>query len=94
MTKDTLIRKLNDRSARIGVIGLGYVGLPLILRFSDVGYKVTGFDIDESKVSRLNSGQSYIERIKPQVIVTFSPDGGYGHPDHIAIGQFTLAAIL
>lgn len=67
-TKDALIEKLNDRTARIGIIGLGYVGLPLMLRFSEVGYKVTGFDIDDKKVSRLNSGESYIERIAPRTI--------------------------
>src|SRR5687768_6313763 len=67
-SKDALIRKLQDRTARIGVVGLGYVGLPLVLRFAEVGYKVTGFDIDESKVARLGRGESYIERITPQTI--------------------------
>jgi UDP-N-acetyl-D-glucosamine dehydrogenase len=66
--KDALIAKLNARTARIGIIGLGYVGLPLMLRFSEVGYKVVGFDIDEKKVSRLNAGESYIERITAQTI--------------------------
>ena len=66
--KDALIKKLRDRTARIGIIGLGYVGLPLTLRFSEVGYKVTGFDVDQNKVSKLNSGESYIERIKPRAI--------------------------
>src|SRR5688572_11389306 len=63
-----LLRKLNERTACIGIIGLGYVGLPLLLRFSEVGYKVTGFDIDTAKVERLNAGESYIERIKPEAI--------------------------
>jgi UDP-N-acetyl-D-glucosamine dehydrogenase len=66
--KDTLVAKLNERSARIGIIGLGYVGLPLMLRFAELGYKVTGFDIDERKVSRLNRGESYIERIADATI--------------------------
>lgn len=66
--KDALVKKLNDRTARIGIIGLGYVGLPLMLRFAEIGYKVTGFDIDDNKVSRLNGGESYIERIKPETI--------------------------
>lgn len=66
--KDALVRKLNDRTAQIGIIGLGYVGLPLVLRYSEIGYKVTGFDIDDSKVSSLNSGESYIERITPETI--------------------------
>jgi UDP-N-acetyl-D-glucosamine dehydrogenase len=66
--KDALIRKLNERTAVIGIIGLGYVGLPLMLRYSDVGYKVVGFDIDDAKVSRLNAGESYIERIAASTI--------------------------
>jgi UDP-N-acetyl-D-glucosamine dehydrogenase len=66
--KDTLVGKLNERTARIGIIGLGYVGLPLMLRFGEIGYRVTGFDIDERKVTRLNKGESYIERISDETI--------------------------
>jgi UDP-N-acetyl-D-glucosamine dehydrogenase len=66
--KDTLVKKLNDRTAIIGIIGLGYVGLPLTLRFAELGYKVVGFDIDERKVTRLSKGESYIERISDQII--------------------------
>lgn len=58
-----LIRKLETRTAVIGIVGLGYVGLPLMLRYAHVGFKVLGFDIDPDKVSRLNHGQSYIEHI-------------------------------
>ena len=58
-----LIGKLQDRSAVIGIVGMGYVGLPLMLRFVDVGYRVLGFDIDPNKVERLNRGESYIEHI-------------------------------
>ena len=61
--KSDLLKKLADRSAVIGIVGLGYVGLPLMLRFSEVGYKVLGFDIDQAKVSALNEGRSYIEHI-------------------------------
>ena len=66
--KTALLEKLNDRTARIGIVGLGYVGLPLMLRFAEVGYKVVGFDIDEKKVQRLNKGESYIERITAETI--------------------------
>jgi UDP-N-acetyl-D-glucosamine dehydrogenase len=66
--KDALIKKLNDRTARIGIIGLGYVGLPLMLRFTEVGYRVVGFDIDAEKVAKLNRGESYIERIAGETI--------------------------
>ncbi len=51
------------KGVRIGIIGCGYVGLPLALRFADVGQHVTGFDTDKSKVDKLNAGQSYIQHI-------------------------------
>jgi UDP-N-acetyl-D-glucosamine dehydrogenase len=63
-----LKRKLETRTAVIGIVGLGYVGLPLMLRYSHVGFKVLGFDIDPDKVSRLNHGQSYIEHIPARSI--------------------------
>ncbi len=56
-------RKIENRTARVGIIGMGYVGLPLALLFSDERFKVTGFDIDAEKVLSLNSGSSYIVRI-------------------------------
>ncbi|AXC11743.1 UDP-glucose dehydrogenase [Acidisarcina polymorpha] len=60
--------KLDRRTARIGVIGLGYVGLPLALLFSEEGFPVTGFDIDPAKVETLNADGSYIVRITPEEI--------------------------
>ncbi len=51
------------KDMQIGIIGCGYVGLPLALRFADVGQRVTGFDLDQSKVDKLNAGQSYIQHI-------------------------------
>jgi len=59
MSKKKLLEKLQSRQAIIGVFGLGYVGLPLSLRYAEVGYRVIGFDIDESKVNMINNGQSY-----------------------------------
>lgn len=61
--KANLAGRLSDRTATIGIVGLGYVGLPLVLRFSEVGYKVIGFDIDQFKVDRLLEKQSYIDHI-------------------------------
>lgn len=61
--KSDLIRRLDERTATIGIIGLGYVGLPLVLRFSEVGYRVVGFDIDEAKVEALTARRSYIDHI-------------------------------
>jgi len=64
----TLLQKLKDKSARIGIVGLGYVGLPLGLRFSEAGFAVTGLDIDPDKVKALNAGRSYIAQIPAERI--------------------------
>jgi UDP-N-acetyl-D-glucosamine dehydrogenase len=58
------LQRLKTRTASIGVIGLGYVGLPLSLLLAEAGFKVTGFDVDEEKVTDLESGRSYIFRIQ------------------------------
>lgn len=59
----TLLDKLRQRQALVGVIGLGYVGLPLVLRFLEEGFPVLGFDTDPAKVEKLNRGESYIKHI-------------------------------
>ncbi|QEY23632.1 nucleotide sugar dehydrogenase [Neisseria animalis] len=61
--KHATLRKFTDQTATIGIVGLGYVGLPLMLRYTDVGFRVLGFDIDTEKVGKLNRGESYIEHI-------------------------------
>ena len=63
-----LEEKISSKSARVGIYGLGYVGLPLALRFAEVGLEVLGFDIDAGKVQQLNAGGSYIERLMPSSI--------------------------
>jgi len=66
--KQHILNRITDKSAVIGIVGLGYVGLPLMLRFAEVGYKVLGFDIDQSKVDALMAGRSYIEHISAESI--------------------------
>ncbi len=63
-----LIKKIESRSANIGVIGLGYVGLPIVIAFCRAGFQVTGFDIDPVKVDLLRNGKSYIKHITPERI--------------------------
>ena len=65
---NTLIERIHSRRAIIGIVGLGYVGLPLMLRYTSVGFKVLGIDIDPAKVEKLNAGQSYIEHIPAEKI--------------------------
>jgi len=65
---EALKQKFATREARIGIVGMGYVGLPLALLFSEEGFRVTGFDIEAAKVQKLNSGGSYIVRILPESI--------------------------
>jgi UDP-N-acetyl-D-glucosamine dehydrogenase len=60
---EQLTTRLRERTAVIGIIGLGYVGLPLTLRYAEAGFRVLGIDIDGSKVERLNRGESYINHI-------------------------------
>src|SRR6187431_3070482 len=62
----SLKEKIRERKARIGVIGLGYVGLPLAVEFAKRGFDVTGFDVDESKVTEINAGRSYILDVKTE----------------------------
>ena len=61
-------QKIETREARIGIVGMGYVGLPLALLFSGERFKVTGFDVAADKVAKLNAGGSYIVRILPAEI--------------------------
>jgi len=60
---NTLLKKINDKTAVIGIIGLGYVGLPLALEYALKGFKTIGFDIDERKIPMINAGKSYIKHI-------------------------------
>lgn len=65
---DALITRIHDKNATIGIIGMGYVGLPLALRFCDVGFSVIGIDVDAMKVDTLMNGGTYIEHITSQSI--------------------------
>jgi UDP-N-acetyl-D-glucosamine dehydrogenase len=72
-----LMQKIQDRSATVGVIGLGYVGLPLVIAFEQAGYRVTGFDIDNEKISLLNEGKSYIKHISAEKIKMVKDSGKF-----------------
>src|ERR1700682_6460312 len=67
-TAEVLEEKISQRTARVGVIGLGYVGLPLAVEFAKAGYSVTGFDVLDSKVAIVNSGRSHIQDVSSDVV--------------------------
>jgi UDP-N-acetyl-D-glucosamine dehydrogenase len=67
--------RINSRQARIGIIGLGYVGLPLAVEFAKAGFEVTGFDVDVSKVDAINKGQSYIGDVSSADVAASSKAG-------------------
>ncbi|NSL53755.1 nucleotide sugar dehydrogenase [Uliginosibacterium sp. IMCC34675] len=71
-----LIKKIEDKSCVVGIVGLGYVGIPLMLRFVEAGFSVVGFDIDQDKVDVLNSGRSPIEHI-PSAAIASAIDSGF-----------------
>lgn len=71
----SLLNRLNDRSAVIGIIGLGYVGLPLAVEFAAVGYTVIGYDVHQGKVDSLNRGESYIPDIPTEQLAPLVASG-------------------
>src|SRR5436190_22996244 len=68
MIKTDFIDLIRDKRARVGVIGLGYVGLPLATEFASKGFNATGFEVDENKVQQINAGRSYIGDVQSDVI--------------------------
>ena len=88
--KKKLIQKLNNKSAVIGIFGLGYVGLPLMIRYAEVGYKVIGFEVDNQKIESLANGESYIEhipseKIKHSISNGFEVTGDYSRASDVDI---------
>jgi len=70
-----LCKRIQNREITVGIIGLGYVGLPLAIRFYEEGFKTIGLDIDTKKITKLNNGQSYIRHIELKKIVNMSNNG-------------------
>lgn len=88
-----LINKINSGTAIVGAIGLGYAGLPIALRFVDVGYRVIGFDIDPEKVDRLNRGESYITHIEASTIKESVSKGFTATTDFARIAEVDVILI-
>ncbi len=75
--KKQIIQRIETKEVIIGIIGLGYVGLPLMLRCVEVGFRVLGFDIDHSKIEQLNKGESYIKHIGTQRVFQAKKTGRF-----------------
>jgi len=88
-----LKQKIETREARIGIVGMGYVGLPLALLFSGERFKVTGFDIAADKVAKLNAGGSYIVRILPSEIQQAQKAGFRATADYAEIDDMDAVII-
>jgi UDP-N-acetyl-D-glucosamine dehydrogenase len=72
-----LLDKIKKKEAKIGVVGLGYVGLPLVIEFCKSGFSVTGLDIDEKKIKALSQGKSFIKHIPDEKIEALNQDGKF-----------------
>src|SRR5690242_5881353 len=92
-TAASLESRIASRQARVGIIGLGYVGLPLTLLFSEQGLRVNGFDVDESKVEQLNAGGSYIVRIPGTEIQKAQASGFRATSDYKQISEMDAIII-
>jgi len=90
---DQLKNKIQQRQARIGIIGLGYVGLPLALLFSEQKFVVTGFDIDRRKVDTLAQGGSYIYRISAEEIRAAQAQGFSATSDYAKLVEMDTVII-
>jgi len=91
-TQETL-RKIETREARIGIVGMGYVGLPLALLFSEARFAITGFDIDSHKVEALNRGGTYIVRIPAAEIQCAQENGFRATSDYSQVDQMDAVII-
>src|SRR5271157_3988452 len=89
-----LAEKIRSKQAKIGVIGLGYVGLPLVIEFCKAGFSVTGFDIDDKKVALLKKGESYIKHIDASRIVPLIRPPQKGAPPFSPTSDFSRLAAM
>jgi UDP-N-acetyl-D-glucosamine dehydrogenase len=74
-TKDQLLQKFEKRTAKVGVIGLGYVGLPLAVEFARAGFHVVGYDVSERVVDLINDGRSHIKDVPGTAVAALVKEG-------------------
>ncbi len=84
-----LISKIEDKTAKIGVVGLGYVGLPLAIEFVNAGYKVVGIDVDQNKINSIKSGNNYIKDVDDDIL-----ENAVNNNNFIATSNFSIVSEL
>src|SRR6185295_11458309 len=75
LTKELLLDKIAKRTARVGIIGMGYVGLPLAVEFARAGFKVLGYDVSERVVKLINDGKSHIADVPSSAVAALVKEG-------------------
>src|SRR5258707_12297138 len=96
MIKNEIINLIKDKRARVGVIGLGYVGLPLLTEFAGKGFNTVGFEVDERKAAQINAGQSYIGDVASPLVKELVDAGrlrGTTDFDHLKEGDAIIICV-
>ncbi len=93
MSVARLSERLEDRTAHVVVVGQGYVGLPVAVRAAEVGYRVTGFDVDPVRIAALRAGRSYVEDVDPERLAALASGAYEATDDPAAIEGFDVAVI-
>ena len=94
MADQELLKSIQSNTAIIGIIGMGYVGLPLALTFADNGFMVVGFDVDPDKAESLNAGVSYISHIPSEKILGHNKSGRLSVTTEFAVLRDVDAIII
>src|SRR5436189_6203964 len=88
-----LLQKIENNQAIIGVIGLGYVGLPLLAAFHRAGFPVLGFDIDPAKITALKKGENYLKHLGPELTANVLKSGKFDATDDFGrLGEADVAS--
>src|SRR5690242_19811058 len=93
-TKQELLQRIHDRKAVVGVIGLGYVGLPLAVEFAKAGFHVIGYDVSQRVVNLLNNGESHIQDVPASEVAALVNTGAFeATTDEARLGEVDAISI-
>src|SRR5262245_45198288 len=88
-----LLRKLDERHAKVAVVGQGYVGLPVAMRASELGFPVVGYDLDPERIDALRAARSYVEDVSDDQLATALEAGYWPTRDPLDLRAFDVAVI-